>query len=180
MRLIFERQLELIHKYHPIESRNGFHIGDGIPLNLDNKRDQHRLKDMSWRVVEEIAEALDCSMEYEHHVEELIDGLHFLVELMILSGIQHDEVNMYVNKRKEGESILVPFIRELGNAMNCLKNKPWKQTHMLTDAIQYRKRLTNAWYEYMSILHTNLNNREIFILYFKKAAVNSFRQRSNY
>lgn len=56
---------------------------EDCPVNLDDKRGQARIKDFSWRITEEIGEALDA-MENEsallHFHEELVDGLHFLTE----------------------------------------------------------------------------------------------------
>lgn len=185
LRMIFDRQLELIHKYHPIEHRNGFHVGDGIPLGLNNKKDQHRLKDMSWRIIEEVAEAFECALsDPSHNREEMIDGLHFLVELMILSGFQASDLEYHPHMGyldlNDLNFVFRKFTEYLGGAMNCLKNKPWKQTHMLTDKDVYRAKLTAAWEHYMYWLNCIMSEDTIFQIYFKKAAVNSFRQRSNY
>lgn len=176
---IFDRQRELMSKYHSIEERNGFHVGEDIPLNLDDKRDQHRIKDFSWRIMEEVAEALDCMEDEKHFHEELIDGLHFLVELMILTGI---EAKFKLNVNIAEPTVpYIKFWRELGNSMNCLKNKPWKQTHMVTDRTMFFFRLRVAWAWYMIILsQAGLTNSMIYNIYMKKSEVNKFRQRSNY
>lgn len=90
---IFARQRELMDKYHDIELRSGLLQTEDCPVNLDDKRGQARIKDFSWRVMEEVGEALDAlnneggESGLLHFHEELIDGLHFLTEMTILSGI---------------------------------------------------------------------------------------------
>jgi len=185
---IFERQEVLMHKYHDIESRNGFHIGDGFPLNLDNKHDQYRLKDFAWRIVEEVGEALEAfeKQDIVHYYEELIDGLHFLVELCILSGINHDNLKLveseeYLYRGHKLEIVLAKFIRYLGTTMNHLKNKPWKNTHMITDSDSFKIELQEAWRWYnILMVKSGLKLDDIYLIYFKKSEVNKFRQRSNY
>jgi hypothetical protein len=72
-------------------------------------------------------------------------------------------------------------IKELGLAMNCLKNKPWKQTQMETDVPQYRLHLYWAfadWFVFASAI--GMESGDVFDIYFKKSKVNEFRQRSQY
>lgn len=89
---IFNRQKELMLKYHDIELRSGLMQTPDCPVNLDDKRGQSRIKDFAWRITEELGEALDAVADYEHYTEEMIDGLHFLTELSILSGINPDDI----------------------------------------------------------------------------------------
>ena len=89
---IFNRQKELMFKYHDIEKRSGLLQTEDCPVNLDDKRGQARIKDFSWRVMEEVGEALDAKSDFEHFTEELIDGLHFLTELTILSGFGPEDI----------------------------------------------------------------------------------------
>ena len=59
---------------------------------MDDKRGQARIKDFSWRITEEVGEALDAITNESgesallHFHEELVDGLHFLTEMTILTG----------------------------------------------------------------------------------------------
>ena len=92
---IFNRQKELMAKYHHIEKRSGLLQTEDCPVNLDDKRGQARLKDFSWRVIEEVGEALDARDNSMHFCEELIDGLHFLTELTILAGIEPKDLHSY-------------------------------------------------------------------------------------
>ena len=45
---IFNRQKELMSKYHDIEKRSGLLQTEDCPVNLDDKRGQARIKDFSW------------------------------------------------------------------------------------------------------------------------------------
>ena len=56
---IFNRQRELMEKYHHIESKSGLCQTEDCPVNLDDKRGQARLKDFAWRATEEVAEAFE-------------------------------------------------------------------------------------------------------------------------
>lgn len=70
----------------------------------------------------------------------------------------------------------------IGDAMNKLKNKPWKQTHMVTDKEAFKSCLLCAWLGFFRVLHNvfDLSAKDIFTLYFKKSEVNKFRIKSQY
>ena len=204
LEVIFNRQKELMEKYHDIESRSGLVQTEDCPVNLDDKKGQARIKDFSWRVMEELGEALDAVNDEDHHVEELIDGLHFLTELTILSGMTEEEVVSGLGccsensdklcvlscessfKEKFGveditlEENVIIFVREIGMMCNCLKNKPWKQSHMKTDRAAFYSRLQNVWVSYLHLLRYKMPVEGIVEVYLKKSQVNKFRQRSNY
>lgn len=196
---IFNRQKELMEKYHDIEARSGLMQTEDCPVNLDDKRGQARIKDFSWRVMEEVGEALDAfrSNDMEHYCEELIDGLHFLTELTILSGYYATDVSgsyfdekedcldclykfSYVGDNEPIAPMIAKLVEDLGMMCNCLKNKAWKQTSMLTDKENYYKHLKAVWVDYIRLLSTKLTSDEIANVYLKKSQVNKFRQRSNY
>lgn len=220
---IFKRQNELMIKYHDIELRSGLMQTEDCPVNLDDKRGQARIKDYSWRVTEELGEALDARMQDDlpHFKEELIDGLHFLTELSILSGIGVDNIirnGIDYWEEKEGnswasgvlwdsvvgeaydldklrgllhlagylyddfelEERISSFVMHIGMTCNCLKNKPWKQSNMITDKEAFYKSLGATWISYISILMITMDAEEICDTYLRKSQVNKFRQRSNY
>jgi hypothetical protein len=119
---IFARQKELMDKYGPIERKNGFWYPHVIPMDMHSRHSQHYAKDMSWRITE-----------------------------------------------------------ELGEAMNCLKNKPWKSTHMLTDLPHFYEEIADAFHFFIELcILIGLDEQAIFEIYFRKSEVNRFRQRSNY
>lgn len=202
LQAIFDRQKSLMGKYHDIELKSGLLQTEDCPVNLDDKRGQARIKDFSWRVTEELGEALDARANSDHYQEELIDGLHFLTELTVLAGKDYDTIlpegipthhedHLWdlVEDAKENileygrdlDSWVTKFIEQLAMMCNCLKNKPWKQSMMKTDQEAFYHRLTNVWVCYITILVVSgMNAQDIANIYLKKSQVNRFRQRSNY
>ena len=66
-------------------------------------------------------------------------------------------------------------------ARNTLKNKPWKQTEMMTDFNQYEEQMmkaTVALFKFFAF--TGFTKESIFVIYFKKNKVNQFRISSKY
>ena len=195
LRAIFDRQKELMEKYHDIEFKSGLMQTEDCPVNLDDKRGQARIKDFAWRITEEIGEALDA-IENEsgesallHFHEELVDGLHFLTEMTILSGYDLPEYTTLKDLIKEGSyrdcytlnDLVSDHVMYLGMMCNCLKNKPWKQSMMKTNKENFYKHLKLVWSNYVAILTSqDLTEEEITDLYLRKSQVNQFRQRSNY
>ena len=195
LKAIFERQKELMVKYHDIELKSGLLQTEDCPVNLDDKRGQARIKDFSWRITEEIGEALDALENEEgesallHFHEELIDGLHFLTEMTILTGYDitkdytlHDLIEEGTHRDSYSLNDLVSdHVMYLGMMCNCLKNKPWKQTMMKTNKENFYNHLKLVWINYMAILTSqDLTEEEITDIYLRKSQVNKFRQRSNY
>ncbi len=203
MKAIFDRQKSLMGKYHDIELKSGLLQTEDCPVNLDDKRGQARIKDFSWRVTEELGEALDAKANKDHYQEELIDGLHFLTELTILAGKDYntilpintpayDEDHLRdlvenaneVISRKLNDTLdfwVSRFIEQLAMMCNCLKNKPWKQSMMKTDREAFYNRLAEVWVCYITILVVSgMGAEDIANVYLKKSQVNQFRQRSNY
>ena len=200
---IFNRQKELMAKYHHIEARSGLLQTEDCPVNLDDRRGQARIKDFSWRVMEELGEALDAKSHTDHYQEELIDGMHFLTELTILAGGDYHNIipedlpkfhsdhleDLYETAltRIDGpvhtdlNHWVAQFVEQLAMMCNCLKNKPWKQSMMKTDREAFYGRLTNVWVCYMAILAmAGMKPADIADTYLRKSQVNQFRQRSNY
>lgn len=202
LQAIFTRQKSLMDKYHDIELRSGLLQTEDCPVNLDDKRGQARIKDFSWRVTEELGEALDAKATKDHYQEELIDGLHFLTELTILAGkdyhnllpggtalYHNDRLEDLVENAKEcisrnGDNLnywVSKFIENLGMMCNCLKNKPWKQSMMKTDQNAFYGRLAEVWVLYITLLVVSgMDADSIAITYLKKSQVNKFRIRSAY
>jgi len=187
IKAMFDKQMKLAIKYQDIENMGN--LLKETATNVDTANGQKWIKDFAWRVTEELCEAREAhkflcsddeelrSEHYKHYLEELIDGLHFLIELTIISG--YDE--KVVMRSEWGTSDNFEVVYWLGIMCNCLKNKPWKQTQMLTDRPKFKEYLEEAWESYMGIFNEeNLSLKEVYDLYFKKNAVNQFRQRSKY
>ena len=195
LKAIFERQKELMEKYHDIEFKSGLMQTEDCPVNLDDKRGQARIKDFSERITEEIGEALDAIRNESgesallHFHEELIDGLHFLTEMTILTGYDitkdytlSDLINLgTVRSSYTLNDLVSDHVMYLGMMCNCLKNKPWKQSMMKTNKENFYKHLKLVWSNYIAILTSqDLTEEEITDIYLRKSQVNQFRQRSNY
>lgn len=198
LKLIFARQKELKEKYHHIEESQGVGYGllkDGV-FDINEIRSQMLLKDLAWRVVEEITEASEANINGDkiHFLEELADALHFLTELCIQVGIGPATITVDIMRNHEKDYLenLVftpnqkksnnPYntILHLGLAMNCLKQKPWKQTHILTDEEKFQLHLVDAYRAFCKYLSCHLSSDGVFDFYFKKSRVNDFRIKSNY
>ena len=195
LRAIFNRQKELMEKYHDIEFKSGLMQTEDCPVNLDDKRGQARIKDFAWRITEEVGEALDAITNESgesallHFHEELVDGLHFLTEMTILTGYDLPEYTTLKDLIEEGSyrdcytlnDLVSDHVMYLGMMCNCLKNKPWKQSMMKTNKENFYKHLKLVWSNYVAILTSqDLTEEEITDLYLRKSQVNQFRQRSNY
>lgn len=199
---IFAKQRALMDKYEQIEEANGLLQTKDIPVNLDDRKGQHRLKDFFWRTTEEVAEALEAFQDGDvtHFREELADALHFLVEACILADFKpipksmHSEEDALEVLFKDTfravatslsatiiENAALSFIMSLGLAANCLKNKPWKQSHMQTDKPKFYQRLNKAFEEFISLCKAaGFTAESLYDMYFRKNEVNKFRQRSGY
>lgn len=205
---IFQRQQELWDKYHHIEVESGARISEHFPVNLHDRRDQLQIKDYAWRVIEEVGEAIDASKTKDHYQEELVDGLHFLTELTILVGMDWNQIipdgspvkatdhleDLVIRAQDTTEAVfgldssetILPhlvsrLVVELGMMCNCLKNKPWKQSMMMTDEAAFYGRLREVWGIYVALLvNSGLDAEGITDTYLRKSQVNKFRQRSQY
>ncbi|NIV96156.1 hypothetical protein GWN42_26045 [candidate division KSB1 bacterium] len=110
--LIFARQKELMEKYHDIEKATGLLQTEDVPVDMHSAQGQARLKDFAWRITEELGEAMNCLKnkpwkktqmltDVTHYKEELADAFHFMIELMILSGMDAFELAMTYMKKSE-------------------------------------------------------------------------------
>jgi len=205
---IFVQQHKLAMSYIEIEALNNPWVSRKIPVLIDSPHGQVRLKDFMWRVTEELAEAQEaCTYPFKesvHMIEELADAFHFLVELAILSDIRSQDIFLFCThpskemikdsldyiffnvekKSQSGGSVAWCFwaiVKNLGLAANCLKQKPWKQTHQLTDRNLYKEYILKTFLEFFSMCKTfDMTSEDLFNIYFKKNKVNQFRIRSKY
>jgi len=69
----------------------------------------------------------------------------------------------------------------LNISRNFLKNKPWKQSEVMTQEIKYQEELVIAFLLFLGYLyHMNCTPEQIYFLYFKKNKINLFRILSKY
>lgn len=149
----------------------------------------------------------DPELARTHGREEIADAFHFMVELLILAGfdpekltrlalgifaqdykpnrdrleILFDQVGLSVSDDSFIRLRAFFTIEQLGLACNCLKNKPWKQTHLFTDTVVFEGYLTTAFLGLCGVAQcAGMEYDDLFRMYFKKSEVNKFRQRSKY
>jgi dimeric dUTPase (all-alpha-NTP-PPase superfamily) len=189
-------QKELLGHYMAIEGLPQF----PIPINL--KINQILFKDFIGRVVEELGESFESyvacagldseTAEYQNHKlnaeEEIADALHFLLETLIYAGIEPSELEELPIDVKRHQLILAEVsvkmwhvTADLMIARNCLKNKPWKQTQMITDIPAFKLNLIRAWGSFIVLTkYLGFSIEYLTTIYWKKNQVNQFRIRSCY
>ncbi len=185
IKAIFERQEFLHDKYKGIEYKNGLGLGlvKDIPFSLDDPTWQYILKDFSWRVTEELTEAQEADYEQNeiHATEELIDALHFYTEMLIISGYTPEDI---INHDGEEyiDLIFMGPVYFIGVACNLLKNKPWKNTHLITDEKRFKENMIKGYHNLLDLIlnYGTMKTNELYIFYYKKSLVNKFRMDSNY
>lgn len=263
---IYELQKELLDSYINIEGLPRY------PIDVNTKSSQVILKDFVGRVIEELAEGYESHLlvkdivesvgtnisllsqeKYDQMIshlqnlnEEQADAMHFMVELLIYSNIQPEDIKSWILKKAKEENIFIKnntniigmamilghyqndkdydyidFLHHttflpiessdevlryipggmeynenilsdnrkslwdityvLNIARNCLKNKPWKQSGVMTNEIQFQSLLVEAFVYMMGYYdRIGIDSQEIYYLYFKKNCINKFRIQSNY
>lgn len=69
----------------------------------------------------------------------------------------------------------------LNIARNFLKNKPWKQSQMMTDEVRFQAEIVRGFIKMMGAFALiDITPENLFHIYFKKNRANAFRIRSNY
>lgn len=150
-------------------------------------------------------------INWDHLNEELSDALHFMIENCIFAGIEPKDLilphpgfvaiegdlfrHLYIISEftllaiehdcgEDSINFLLMtgiFVKELSKAMNCLKNKPWKKSQILTDEVKFKNKMIAAFTSLIMIfIVAGLDDNQICDVYFKKSVVNQFRQESNY
>lgn len=108
---IFDAKLKLAKRFAEIEVQNGtwqpdFEDLPVAPEDLAGRALQVWLKDMFWRVTEELMEATELPVDFSgnwgdqvkgdkqlfHFLEELADALHFLCTISVVLGLSPDRI----------------------------------------------------------------------------------------
>lgn len=72
-------------------------------------------------------------------------------------------------------------VEELYEAINNLKNKPWKQTDTPTDVEAFKEELADAWHFFIELhILAGIDPEEVFRMYFRKTFINVNRQQNGY
>lgn len=79
------------------------------------------------------------------------------------------------------KQILWDITHWLNLSRNFLKNKPWKQSEVMTFEIQYQESVLNGFINFLGFFKLlNADEGLVFFIYFKKNLVNQFRIKSKY
>ena len=64
---------------------------------------------------------------------------------------------------------------------NFLKNKPWKQSQMMTNESAYQEEIVKSFILFLGTLNImGVNGSNLYYIYFKKNKINQFRIKSKY
>jgi len=166
------------------------------PFDIDIKENQTIIKDFLWRVAEELSESWEARIIHKdplHYLEELSDALHFIVEIFKLTGTEIDKKKIpsleeyfntrhpFIGDRRDVKEYYHEIHYRLGLVGNVLKNKPWKQSQILTDKNKFYLCLNKVLVAFLDLcLRLDLTADDIYNLYIRKSIINEFRQRSKY
>lgn len=116
-------------------------------------------------------------MEKYHPIEQKNLGFNFPIPNEMGKGL--DINNTIVQYRIK--DFMWRITEELGEAANTLKNKPWKNTHMIVDQIHFLEEIVDAVHFLVELLiMIGFTPESLTTLYLDKNAVNQFRIGSNY
>lgn len=72
-------------------------------------------------------------------------------------------------------------VEELYEAINQLKNKPWKRSDTPTDYAAFKEELADAWHFWIELhILAGIDPVDVFREYFRKAFININRQQTGY
>ena len=213
-------QKQLAIKYELTEKNNGFMVVDPSSWgNIDDSYVQARIKALYGYACEEFAEALqeldflqtnDVSpldlynqLRGKSFRVELIDALHFIIELMLVADCSptfiqqshaffsvHDVSNSIDDEVGEYRIMdgspshyiqirvkISQVIQRLGMVCHTLKNKPWKTTVTPTSIEELSQSIREAWSNIAELfVYVGLTIEDIFNLYCGKNEINRERQ----
>lgn len=79
------------------------------------------------------------------------------------------------------KSLCYRVVAELVEATECLKNKAWKQSEVLTDTDHLEEEIADALHFFIELcINLGIDSQKLFELYFKKSEVNKWRQATQY
>ncbi len=197
---IFEKQRELTNRFHNIELENRILRGSfdrKIPVDLLGFSGQETIRSHAWRVVEEVAEVLDARERSSRAdlLEEVSDVFHFVVELMIVSGLDKISPQIPIPPDEPQDPLTwifeyapdsviysdagqawLDFLRSLGMALHELKWRAWKKTPLATDVRVFHWKLNDAFHAFIAAVKVlGFSADELHAAYFSKNQVNHGR-----
>lgn len=191
---IFKAQTELMHKYHDIEVANNALETDKVPVDIQSREGQARLRRFAWFITEEVVETLEAKysiapLQTLH--EELSDILHFMTEWAILSGVGPQDLPeklalgskefAFLTRNSEYTQKASEVVYWVGRAISLLKGKPWKQSYKPTDEAEYQNRVVRAYEALLTLMHhSGIDIDDLDPVYFRKNEINQSRIQGGY
>lgn len=199
---IFQGQLNLIHTISPVYSSNGFDEWTRPPM-MDSRIHQAHIKYVGACFIEELVEAEGEGPEKV--AEEVVDSLHFLVEMMIMCQLSPHTVFHFTMKSIGQQAVetidrldymffacgthhiadnyrpLERVIIALGRFTYHLKQKPWRVTHKPTALEDLRISAGLLFHAFIIYAQTKgLTAQQLFAGYFDKNETNHNRVQEKY
>lgn len=195
--LLYQQQTLLIEKIAPVEAENspllsalqilGMYTRMPVQSVLNDRVVQLRIKESAYRITEEIGEVIEAvrAGEKDQITEEMVDCLHFLLELSLLARLappqDAEAFAELINVPLPGEFNVTDFIFTLTSAMRCLKNKPWKRTLTDVNVDQFHIKVAAVWVAFGELCGSlEITAEQMWDGYFAKHEVNVQRQNNGY
>ena len=123
---------------------------------------------------------LEIIFNFQKHLEEKYKE----IERASLPCIAPDHVPVDIDSYSGQHQIkerLFNCMIEIAEAVDCMKNKSWKQSMVETDINHLKEEMADALHFYVAAcILMGISAEELFNLYLRKNKVNQFRQRSQY
>jgi len=186
-KIMFDKQKEVFKKYLEVE-KSDWNEED---FSVDCLQDQELLKEFAWRIVEELTEMTEDIEHKDHYLEELVDSMNFLIELMIIYGWdkpfydwQHVPYAHFDKTKLSADHVIVSIysvIEAVGQAMNLLKNRKWKEQHYLVDLYKFEPRLKKIFTSFNLLVNElGVTEKMLFEVWSQKLQVNAMRLETKY
>lgn len=181
---IFSRQFELMKKFERIERENKLLEVPGQVEDLDSPYGQAKMRRIAWAITEEVGEVLDLAwLGSVDRNEEIADVFHFLVELIIVSGIQLPATTLEDSftsayKSKAPEAQWLSFLVQLARTIHHLRNRPHKTVtqRKATNVASFTSALISTFDTFISAAKSEgLTAETLAAIYLRKADINEER-----
>ncbi len=129
-------------------------------------------------ILGEEGDKLDLIFKFQSKLKEKYDEIErskggFVPELPI-------DINSCIHQEYL-KSLIFRIVTELVEASDCLKNKLWKQSEVITDVEHLHEELSDATHFMVELcINLGIDANKLFELYFKKQEVNKWRQATRY
>lgn len=189
---MFDRQYELTVAFHAIEENNFALDDSSIPASLETIHGQKQVRATLAYLLDEIGEFMNASTK-ERRKEELVDVLHFTIELFILSGTNMTRIDprgitktgllekafnvvILAQFMSDTANTTMQFVRGPIDLLHELKSKPWKKQLKPFDRDSFERQLCVMFHTLLAMAHHyDFTAESLHAAYFDKATINSQR-----